>query len=85
VNRSSSIRRSRSGGLQSLVSGHAGEANAAVIGKYLLEAAEEIEAKGVRLSERLYVPEHLNEARKSEIAARQPAKLAFLQSPEDDV
>jgi len=85
VNRSSSIRRSRSGGLQSLVSGHAGEANAAVIGKYLLEAAEEIEAKGVRLSERLYVREHLNEARKSEIAARQPAKLAFLQSPEDDV
>src|SRR5438105_6293414 len=57
----------------------------AVIRKYLLEAAAEIQTKGVRLSERLYLPEPFNEAQKREIADRRRAHLALLHSPESDV
>ena len=53
--------------------------------KYLLEAADGIQIKGVTLSERLYVPEQFHEEQKSEIAERRRRKLAVLQSPEDDV
>lgn len=56
-----------------------------VIRKYLLEAADEVETKGIRLSERLYIPESFNEERKAEIAERRREKLALLHSPEDEV
>jgi len=55
-----------------------------VIRKYLLEAADEVETKGIRLSERLYIPEPFNEERKAEIAERRREKLAVLHAPEDD-
>lgn len=56
----------------------AGRRNQAVLRKYLLEAAAEIDIKGVALSERLYVPEAFNEAAKVEIAQRRREKLAVL-------
>jgi hypothetical protein len=60
-----------------------GKRSQAVIHKYLMEAAAEIGMKGVRLSERLYVPEQFSEERKAEIAERRRKKLAILLSPED--
>jgi hypothetical protein len=62
-----------------------GKRTQGVMHKYLLEAAEGIQTKGVPLSERLYVPEQFQEALKSEIAERRRRKLAILQSPEYDV
>lgn len=56
-----------------------------VIHKYLMDAAAEIEMKGVRLSERLYVPEQFSEERKAAIAERRRNKLAILHSLEDDM
>lgn len=56
-----------------------------VIRKYILDAADEIQTKGVRLSERLYVPEQFRDDHKEEIAVRRRAQLAVLHSPEDDV
>lgn len=61
-----------------------GKRSQGVLHKYLMEAADEIVTKGVRLSERLYVPEQFSEPRKAEIAQRRRDKLAILQSPEDD-
>ncbi|MES2356605.1 MAG: DUF1173 family protein [Pseudomonadota bacterium] len=55
-----------------------------VIRKYLLEAADEVETKGIRLSERLYIPEPFNEERKTEIVERRREKLAVLHVSEDD-
>ncbi|UEC01698.1 DUF1173 domain-containing protein [Burkholderia vietnamiensis] len=57
----------------------AGRRNQAVLRKYLMEAATEIDIKGVALSERLYVPEAFNEVAKAEIAQRRREKLAVLQ------
>jgi len=57
----------------------AGRRNQGVLRKYLLEAASEIDVKGVSLAERLYVPEPFNEAAKTEIAQRRRDKLAMLQ------
>src|ERR1700674_640595 len=62
-----------------------GKRTQGVMQKYLLEAADGIQTKGVTLSERLYVPEQFHEEHKSEIAERRRSKLAVLQSPEDDV
>ena len=62
-----------------------GKRTQAVLHRYLLEAAEGVETKGVRLFERLYVPEQFREERKTEIAERRRGKLAILQAPEDDV
>ena len=62
-----------------------GKRTQGVMHKYLLEAADGIQAKGVTLSERLYVPEQFNEEHKSEIAERRRSKLAVLRSLEDDV
>jgi hypothetical protein len=62
----------------------AGKRTQAVIHKYLLEAAAEIEKKGARLSERLYVPEPFSEERNAAIAERRRSKLAILSVPEDD-
>ena len=57
----------------------------AVMRKYLLEAADEAQTKGVRLSERLYVPEPFHEDCKGEIAERRRCELAFLHTPRDDL
>lgn len=62
-----------------------GKRTQAVMHKYLLEAADGVQTKGVTLSERLYVPEQFHEQHKTEIAERRRSKLAVLQSPEDDV
>ena len=62
-----------------------GKRTQAVLHRYLLEAAEGVETKGVRLFERLYVPEQFREERKTEIAERRRGRLAILQAPEDDV
>jgi hypothetical protein len=62
----------------------AGKRNQGVLHKYLTEAAEDVTIKGLRLSERLYVPEPFSEATKSQTAERRRSKLAVLQSPEDD-
>src|ERR1700681_2071683 len=62
-----------------------GKRTQGVIHRYLMEAGEGIQTKGVRLSERLYIPEQFHEEHKSEIAERRRGKLAVLQSPEDDV
>ena len=62
-----------------------GKRTQGVMHKYLLEAADGVQTKGVTLSERLYVPEQFHEEHKSEIAERRRSKLAVLQSPEDDV
>src|SRR5438067_2431098 len=56
-----------------------------VMHKHLLEAAEGIQTKGVKLLERLYVPEQFHEEQKSQIAERRRRKLAVLQSSENDV
>lgn len=56
-----------------------------VLHKYLMEAAESIEMKGTRLSERLFVPEQFSEERKEAIAQRRREKLKILHSPEDGV
>jgi hypothetical protein len=61
-----------------------GKRTQGVMHRYLLEAADGIQTKGVTLSERLYVPEQFHEERKTEIAERRRGKLAVLQSPEDD-
>ena len=58
-----------------------GKRTQGVMHKYLLEAADGIQTKGVTLSERLYVPEQFHEEHKSEIAERRRSKLAVLQSP----
>ncbi len=57
----------------------------AVLRKYLLDAADGMQTKGIRLAERLYVPEQFQEDRKEEAAARRRNQLAVLQSPEADV
>jgi hypothetical protein len=62
-----------------------GKRSQAVIHKYLMEAAAEIEMKGARLSERLYVPEPFSEERKAEIAERRRDKMSVLLLPEDDM
>jgi hypothetical protein len=63
----------------------AGKRTQGVMHKYLMEAADGIQTKGVTLSERLYIPEQFHEQRMSEIAERRRSKLAVLQSAEDDV
>jgi hypothetical protein len=62
----------------------AGKRSQAVIRKYVTEAADEIETKGIRLAERLYVPEPFQEDIREAIQERRRSKLAMLHSPEDD-
>ncbi|MES2260927.1 MAG: DUF1173 family protein [Pseudomonadota bacterium] len=57
-----------------------GKRNQGVLHKYLTEAAEDVVTKGLRLSERLYVPEPFNETTKTAAAERRRGKLAILQS-----
>lgn len=62
-----------------------GKRTQGVIHRYLMDAAEGIQTKGVTLSDRLYIPEQFHEQRRTEIAERRRSKLAILRSPEDDV
>jgi hypothetical protein len=61
-----------------------GVRNQGVLHKYLLGAADEIQVKGERLSERLYVPEPWRAEAMAEIAERRRRKLAMLQRPGED-
>ncbi len=70
-------------GMNRWTSAMEGKRNQGVLCKYLNEAAEEITTKGMRLSERLYVPEPFSEAAKIKNAERRRSKLAFLQSRAD--
>lgn len=60
----------------------AGRRNQGVLRKYLLEAASEVEVKGLALIERLYVPEPFSETAKAEIARRRREKMAILRPRE---
>lgn len=62
-----------------------GKRNQGVLHKYLTEAAQEVLTKGVRLSERLYVPEPFSEMTRLQTAERRRSKFAFLQSRTGDV
>jgi hypothetical protein len=55
-----------------------GARNQGVLCKYLLAAAEEIQVKGERLADRLYVPEPWRAEVMDDIAARRRQKLAVL-------
>jgi len=59
-----------------------GKRNQGVLHKYLLGAAEDVQVKGVALSERLYVPEGFSEATKAKAAQRRRDKLAVLRPHE---
>lgn len=56
-----------------------------VVRKHLLLAAGEVETKGVRLSERLFIPESYSPERAEEIAKRRARDLQLLRSPEEEV
>ena len=60
-----------------------GKRNQGVLHKYITEAADEVLTKGLRLSERLYVPEPFSESSYAETARRQRSKLGVLESPQD--
>ena len=60
----------------------AGRRSQAVIRKFITEAACEIEAKGIPLAERLYVPEQFQEDLSEAIRERRRSQLAMLHSPE---
>ena len=62
-----------------------GRRNQGVLHKYLCEAAKGVLLKGVKLDERLYVPEPFRPELKAEIGERRRKKLALLLSPEDAV
>ncbi len=56
-----------------------GKRSQGVLHKYLMNAADDVIVKGVKLSERLYVPEAFSEASKFEAAQRRRHKLLVLQ------
>jgi len=62
----------------------AGKRSQGVLRKYIMEAADEIETKGIRLAQRLYIPEPFHEDIKEAIQERRRSQLALLHSPEDD-
>lgn len=70
-------------GLNRWVPAMEGKRNQGVLCKYLLEAAADLTMKGVRLAERLYVPEPFSESNRNQAAERRRAKLAFLQAPSE--
>ncbi|MDB5924552.1 MAG: hypothetical protein JWN13_3488 [Betaproteobacteria bacterium] len=61
-----------------------GKRSQGVLYKYVTEAAEEVTTKGIRLSDRLYVPEPFSDKEKAEIAQRRRRKLAVLESPKGE-
>jgi len=61
-----------------------GARNQGMLCKYLLAAAEEIQVKGERLADRLYVPEPWRAEAMEDIAARRRQKLAVLHAAGSD-
>jgi hypothetical protein len=56
-----------------------------VLRKFLLQACEEVETKGLRLAERVFIPENFSRDHISKIAQRREAALSILLSPNADV
>jgi uncharacterized protein DUF1173 len=56
-----------------------------VLRKFLLQASEEVETKGLRLAERVFIPENFSRNQMGEIARRREAALSILLSPDADV
>lgn len=56
-----------------------------VVQRHLMEAAESIETKGVRLPDRLYIPEQFRRHDAALIARRRAEAMAILVSPSEDV
>lgn len=61
-----------------------GKRTQGVLHKYLMQAAEQVNAKGIALRERLHVPEPFNETRRIEVAQRRRERLGVL-LPHDGV
>jgi hypothetical protein len=59
-----------------------GKRSYAVLRKFLLQACEGIETKGLRLSERVFIPEPFTSERAAEITIQHRKALAVLASPE---
>jgi hypothetical protein len=53
-----------------------------VLHKFLLQACEEVETKGLRLSERVFIPEHFVLERAAAITQRRKEALSILSSPD---
>jgi Protein of unknown function (DUF1173) len=62
-----------------------GRRNYFVVRRHLLQAAGEVETKGVKLSERLFIPESYAPERAEEIAKRRAKELQLLRSLEAEV
>lgn len=62
-----------------------GKRSWAVIRKYLLEAAQEVQTKGTRLDERIFVPEQFRAQDATAIGRRRTAAMSVLLSPSEDV
>jgi hypothetical protein len=56
-----------------------------VLRKFLLKACEEVETKGLRLTERVFIPENFSREQAAEVARRHKAALSILLSPEADL
>ena len=56
-----------------------------VLRKFLLQASEEVETKGLRLAERVFIPENFSRNQMGEIARRREAALSILLSSDADV
>ena len=56
-----------------------------VLRKFLLQASEEVTTKGLRLVERVFIPEQFSLERADEIAQRHKGALSILLSPEVDL
>ena len=56
-----------------------------VLRKFLLQASEGVETKGLRLAERVFIPEHFSRDHAAEIAERRDQALSILLSPDPDL
>jgi hypothetical protein len=56
-----------------------------VLRKFLLQASEEVETKGLRLAERLFIPENFSKEKMAEIAQRRDEALSILMSANADL
>jgi len=59
-----------------------GKRSYAVVRKFLLRACEQVETKGLRLSERVFIPEPFQRDHAAQIARRHREALSLLSSPE---
>src|SRR5579862_3077653 len=56
-----------------------------VLRKFLLQASEGVETEGLRLAERVFIPEHFSREHAAEIAERRDHALSVLLSPSPDL